>query len=161
MDDAGNGTRFAVNGAVRLAYDDLGPPTGDPLLMIMGMGASRFWWPQGLLQRLQEQGFRPAVFDLRDSGESTRMTGGSAAGSHRTMLRRGQAAYRGEDLVDDAAAVIDALNWPAAHVFGLSYGGAIAQRLALRHPRRVMTVTSVASAPSDAGPGTVFLRYMR
>src|SRR5690242_18089219 len=59
MDNAEGGTRFAINGAVRLAYDDLGPPAGDPLLMIMGMGASRFWWPQGLLQCLQEHGFRP------------------------------------------------------------------------------------------------------
>ncbi|GIJ61101.1 alpha/beta fold hydrolase [Virgisporangium aurantiacum] len=138
-------TRFAVNGGVRLAYDDPGPGTGDPLLMIMGTGASRFWWPQGLLQCLREHGFRPAVFDLRDAGESTHP----------------HAAYGAEDLVDDAAAVLDALGWPAAHVFGLSLGGVVAQRLALRHPDRVLTVTSFASGPSDAGVWTVFLRYLR
>jgi len=44
----------------------------------------------------------------------------SATGPHRAMLRRGSAAYSAEDLVDDAAAVLDALDWPAAHVFGLS-----------------------------------------
>src|SRR6266536_1923535 len=91
--EGGGSTRSAFNGAVRLAYDDLGPAAGDPLLMIMGLGASRFWWPRGLLQCLQEQGFRPAVFDLRDSGESTHMSKGSAAGPYRTMLRRRQAAY--------------------------------------------------------------------
>ena len=161
MDNAEGGTRFAINGAVRLAYDDLGPPAGDPLLMIMGMGASRFWWPQGLLQGLQEHGFRPAVFDSRDSGESTQMAKARSAGVHRTMLRRGQASYSCEDLVDDAAAVLDALSWQAAHVFGLSYGGVLAQRLALRHPRRVLTVTSFASGPSDASSRTVLLRYLR
>ena len=69
--------------------------------MLMGMAASRFWWPQGLLQCLQEQGFRPIVFDSRDSGESTHMVTARTAGVHRTMLRRGQAAYSAEDLVDD------------------------------------------------------------
>jgi pimeloyl-ACP methyl ester carboxylesterase len=153
--------RFAVNGAVRLAYDDLGPINGDPLLMIMGTGASRFWWPQGLLKCLQEHGFRPAVFDLRDAGQSTHMPQKSAAGPHRAMLRRRPAAYSAEDLVDDAAAVLDELDWPAAHVFGLSLGGVIAQRLALRHPTRVLTVTSFASGPSDASGRTVLLRYLR
>jgi pimeloyl-ACP methyl ester carboxylesterase len=153
--------RFAANGAVRLAYDDLGPINGDPLLMIMGTGVSRFWWPQGLLKCLQEHGFRPAVFDLRDAGESTHMPQKSAAGPHRAMFRRRPAAYSAEDLVDDAAAVLDELDWPAAHVFGLSLGGVIAQRLALRHPHRVLTVTSFASGPSDASGRTVLLRYMR
>jgi pimeloyl-ACP methyl ester carboxylesterase len=155
------GTGFATNSDVRLAYDDLGPVGGDPLLMIMGLAASRFWWPQGLLESLQDHGFRPAVFDLRDSGESTRMTQGSNAGVYRSMLRRRQAAYSAEDLVDDAAAVLDALGWPAAHVFGLSFGGVIGQRLALRHPHRVLTVTCFAAGPSDASSRTVLLRYMR
>jgi pimeloyl-ACP methyl ester carboxylesterase len=152
---------FTVNGAVRLAYDDLGPATGDPLLMIMGLGASRFWWPQGLLQCLQNQGFRPAVVDLRDSGESTHVNQGSTGNPLWTMVRRRQAAYSADDLVDDAAAVLDALDWPTAHVFGASFGGVIGQRLALRHPDRVRTVTSFASGSSDASGRTVLLRYLR
>jgi pimeloyl-ACP methyl ester carboxylesterase len=162
MNVTGDGSRsFALNGSVRLAYDDLGPVAGDPLLMIMGLGASRFWWPQGLIECLQERRFRPAVFDLRDSGESTHVERGSTASPYRTMLRRRQAAYRAEDLVDDAAAVLDALEWPAAHLLGLSFGGVVAQRLALRHPRRVLTVTSFAAGPSDASTRTVLLRYVR
>jgi pimeloyl-ACP methyl ester carboxylesterase len=129
--------------------------------MIMGLGASRFWWPPGLLRCLQQHGFRPAVFDLRDAGESTHMTQAPTAGPYSAMLRRRQAAYSAEDLVDDAAAVLDALGWPAAHVLGASFGGVVAQRLALRHPRRVLTVTSFASGPSDASPRKVLLRYMR
>jgi pimeloyl-ACP methyl ester carboxylesterase len=77
------------------------------------------------------------------------------------MLRRRQAAYSAEDLVDDAAAVLDALGWSTTHVLRLSFGGVVAQRLALRHPRRVLTVTSFASGPSDASTRTVLLRYMR
>jgi len=162
MNVTGDGSsRVALNGSVRLAYDDLGPAVADPLLMIMGLGASRFWWPQGLIGCLQERGFRPAVFDLRDSGESTHVPGASTGSPFRAMLRGRQAAYGAEDLVDDAAAVLDALEWPAAHLLGLSFGGVVAQRLALRHPRRVLTVTSFAAGPSDASTRTVLLRYVR
>jgi pimeloyl-ACP methyl ester carboxylesterase len=154
-------TGFARNGQVQLGYEDLGPGRGDPLLMIMGLGASRNWWPQGLIRCLQQHGFRPAVFDLRDTGESTHMTQARAPGPYRAMLRAEQTAYSAEDLVDDAAAVLDALDWPAAHVLGGSFGGVIAQRLALRHPDRVLTLTSFASGPSDASPRQVLLRYAR
>src|SRR4051794_12886877 len=90
-------TEFARNAGIRLAYQDLGPTAGEPLLMIMGLGASRFWWPPGLLRCLQEHGFRPAVFDLRDSGESTHMGQASTVGLYRATLRRRQAAYSAED----------------------------------------------------------------
>ena len=134
-----------MNGAVRLAYDDLGPPGGEPILMLMGLAASRFWWPPGLLTALHEQGFRPVVLDVRDSGESTRMRG----------------RYRAEDLADDVIAVADDLGLAAAHVFGLSFGGVVAQRVALRHPTRVRTMTCYAAGPSDAGLAAVVLRYFQ
>jgi pimeloyl-ACP methyl ester carboxylesterase len=136
---------FAMNGAVRLAYDDLGPPDGEPILMLMGLAASRFWWQPGLLAAFQAEGFRPVVLDVRDSGESTRVP----------------ARYRAEDLTDDVIAVADHLGLASAHVFGLSFGGVIAQRVALRHPDRVRTMTCFAAGSSDAGLARVMLRYFR
>ena len=46
-------------------------------------------------------------------------------------------------------------------MFGLSFGGVIGQRLALRHPARVRTLTTFAAGPSDAGLLTVMVRYLR
>jgi pimeloyl-ACP methyl ester carboxylesterase len=54
-------------------------------------------------------------------------------------------------MADDAVAVLDALGWDSAHLFGHSMGGQLAQRTALRYPGRVRSITSSASLPGDAG----------
>jgi pimeloyl-ACP methyl ester carboxylesterase len=65
-------------------------------------------------------------------------------------LARRRGAYSSEDMTDDAVAVLDALGWERAHIFGASLGGIIAQRIALRHPDRVLSVVSAMAMPSDA-----------
>jgi pimeloyl-ACP methyl ester carboxylesterase len=142
-------TEYARNGAVEIAYDRLAGSEGDPLLLVMGLAVSRFWWPAGLGQAFAGQGFAVARYDQRDAGESTRMpdTGGS---NPFAALARKRGAYSSEDMTDDAVAVLDALGWDKAHIFGASLGGIIAQRIALRHPDRVLSVTSAMGMPSDA-----------
>ena len=41
-------TEYAANGEVQIAYDRLAGSAGDPLLLVMGLAVSRFWWPAGL-----------------------------------------------------------------------------------------------------------------
>lgn len=64
------------------------------------------------------------------------------------------AVYRLEDMADDAIAVMDALGWTSAHLVGFSQGGMIAQALAVGHPDRVRSLTSICStqAPGSASP---------
>ena len=138
----------AHNGDIVLAYEASGPPGGEPLLLISGTGAQMLIWPERLCAALADRGFQVARFDNRDTGLSTHLTGAPAPGWLTAMLRPSAAPYRLADMADDALAVMDALGWPEAHVVGASLGGMIAQALAIGHPGRVRTLTSIMSTPS-------------
>ena len=143
--------RYAVNGQARIAFEDLGGAGGDPLLLIMGLAVSRCWWPDGLISEFVDRGFHVAAYDQRDAGQSTHFPDAGGTSPIAAVLRRRSLAYSAEDMTDDAVAVLDALGWDSAHVFGHSMGGQVAQRTALRHPGRVRSLTSSASLPGDAG----------
>jgi pimeloyl-ACP methyl ester carboxylesterase len=152
-------TKYVSNGAVRIAYDQLAGSSGDPLLLVMGLAVSRFWWPAGLAEAFAGQGFAVARYDQRDAGQSTRMPDTGSVNPFVALARR-RGAYSCEDMADDAIAVLDALGWERAHIFGASLGGIIAQRIALRHPDRVLGVVSAMAMPSDA-VGIKGGRYIR
>lgn len=153
------GTEYTRNGRMRIAFEDLGGLGGEPLLLAMGLAASRFWWPPALIDALIERGFHVVAYDQRDSGESEHAP--DVGGNPITALfRKNPAAYTSEDMVDDAIAVMDTVGWETAHVFGHSLGGLIAQRLPLRHPTRIRSAASSAAVPSDAGRWRLS-RYLR
>jgi pimeloyl-ACP methyl ester carboxylesterase len=151
--------KYARNAAVDIAYDTLAGSAGEPLLLVMGLAVSRFWWPTGLCQEFAARGFAVARYDQRDAGESTRMPDTGSRNPFVAIARK-RGAYTSEDMTDDAVAVLDALGWQRAHLFGASLGGIIAQRIALRHPDRVLSVVSAAGIPSDTS-GLGALRYVR
>src|ERR1700730_17817745 len=107
-------TGFARNGEVEIAYDRLAGSQGDPLLLVMGLAVSRFWWPDGLGRAFAEQRFAVARYDQRDAGQSTRMPDTGARNPFLAVARK-RGAYTAEDMTDDAVAVLDALGWPRAH----------------------------------------------
>ncbi|MBR7838762.1 alpha/beta hydrolase [Actinospica durhamensis] len=131
--------RFARNGQVRLAFEAFGPPGGHPLLLIQGLDSPMQWWPDGFCAALAARGFAVVRYDLRDCGRSSRA---------RPSARPGVPAYTAMDMIDDAAAVLDALGWSAAHVVGMSLGASVAVGLALRRPERVRSVVSLMGLPA-------------
>ena len=138
----------ARNGDVMIAYETFGPPDGVPLLLISGTGVQMLIWPEDFCAALAGRGFQVARFDNRDTGLSTHLAGVPAPGWLATLFRPSLAPYRLEDMAHDALAVMDALGWPSAHVAGTSMGGMIAQVLAMRHPSRVRSLTSIMSTPA-------------
>jgi pimeloyl-ACP methyl ester carboxylesterase len=105
-------------------------------------------WPDEFCATLAQRGFFVARFDNRDTGLSTHLSDAPTPSWLKAMLRPSSAPYRLSDMAGDALAVMDALGWPAAHVVGASLGGMVAQTLAIEHPDRVLTLTSIMSTPS-------------
>jgi pimeloyl-ACP methyl ester carboxylesterase len=134
----------ARSGGLDIAYEVLGEPDGEPLLLVMGLGAQMVGWPDGFCAELTARGFRVVRFDNRDVGLSTHLDGPEP----RRSWSRVPAVYTVSDMAGDALAVMDAVDWPAAHVVGASLGGMIAQLLAVEHPERVLSLTSIMSTPS-------------
>lgn len=153
-------TRYAHNGPVRIAYDTFRGSSGDPLMLVMGLGTSRFWWPDGLCAALADVGFEVLRYDQRDAGESTRMPDVRTTNPFVALTRGASEAYTAEDMVDDAVAVLDAAHIPGAFVAGHSMGGLLAQRLAIRHPDRVLGMVTGGAVPSDAS-GLSSWRHLR
>ncbi|MEV0346824.1 alpha/beta hydrolase [Nonomuraea sp. NPDC050680] len=142
-------TTLAAANGIEIAYETFGSPGGRPLLLIMGLGAQLIHWDDELCELLAEQGHHVVRFDNRDAGLSTHLhdEGVPALGT--------SSSYLLDDMADDAAGLMDALGWTAAHVVGASMGGMIAQTLAIRHPERVLTLTSIMSTPGpDVAPPT-------
>ena len=123
-----------VNG-VQLCTEPFGEPTDPPVLLVMGLGASMLWWDETFCRMLAGGGRFVIRYDHRDTGRST-------------TYEPGRPGYRGADLVADAVGVLDAFGLQAAHVVGVSAGGAMAQLLALDFADRVMSLVLVSTSPA-------------
>lgn len=127
--------RTSANG-IEICYETFGSADDPPLLLVMGLGAQMIQWPDAFCEQLTERGFTVTRFDNRDVGESTWFDDAE-----------GQPPYTLDDMADDAAGLLEALDIPSAHIVGASMGGMIAQLLAIRHPQRVRSLCSIMSTP--------------
>jgi pimeloyl-ACP methyl ester carboxylesterase len=148
----------ASNGSVLIHYDVQGPAEGVPLLLIMGLGAQMIAWQDGFCQMLVDAGHRVIRFDNRDAGLSSKTASpppevGDLA---RLLVGRGieMAPYTLSDMASDAVAVLDAEGCADAHIVGASLGGMVAQTLAIEHPGRCRSLTSIMSKPGSPFSGT-------
>jgi pimeloyl-ACP methyl ester carboxylesterase len=146
-----------VNG-VEIAYERLGDPSGQPLLLVMGLGMQLIHWDLELCQMLVDRGFHVIRFDNRDVGHSTKIDA-PVPDARRAMIGlRVDAPYRLTDMAGDAVGVLDHLGIEAAHVVGASMGGMIAQTIAIEHPERVLSLTSIMSTTGERKVGRPKLR---
>lgn len=141
---------FAKSNGIELCYSSFGDPQSPPLLLIMGLAAQMVGWDEEFCTTLAQRGYYVIRFDNRDAGLSTRFDDAgipniTAAIAAATLGRRVDAPYLLSDMAEDSVGLLDALGIPSAHVVGASMGGAIAQLMAITHPSRVRTLTSIMS----------------
>ena len=139
--------KVAANG-IDIAYEEVG--SGEPLVLVMGIGAQMLWWPDGFCTALAERGFRVIRFDNRDIGLSTNLSHLPVPNPVRVVRQRWlrqpvDAPYGLADMARDTIGLMDALGVERAHIAGASMGGMIAQHVAFEHPSRVMSLTSLMS----------------
>jgi pimeloyl-ACP methyl ester carboxylesterase len=145
--------KLRANG-LEFEYDTFGDPGGVPLLLVMGLGAQMISWDESLCELLAGRGFRVIRFDNRDVGLSTRFDHLGTPDIFAVLEGRERAPYTLQDMTADAGGVLDALGVPAAHVVGASMGGFIVQQLAIDQPERVLSLTSIMSAPGGMAQNT-------
>ena len=127
--------RLIEANGVELCTEAFGDPRDPPILLIMGIGASMLWWEKGFCRMLADGGRFLIRYDHRDTGRSI-------------TYEPGHPGYTGDDLVADATGVLEAYEIPAAHLVGVSAGGAFAQLLALDHPDRVLSLVLISTSPA-------------
>jgi pimeloyl-ACP methyl ester carboxylesterase len=146
--------RAPVGGGIELAYERFGDPADPPLLLVMGLATQMLGWPDELCAGLAERGLHVIRFDNRDIGLSTHLHDAPPPDMAAAMTGdTSSASYTLSDMARDTAGLLDALGLDSAHVVGASMGGMIAQTLAIEHPARVRTLTSIMSTTGDPGVG--------
>jgi pimeloyl-ACP methyl ester carboxylesterase len=152
--DLPEGIRRARVGDLQLAYETFGDEGAPPVLLVMGLGAQMLVWPDGLCAELASRGLFVVRYDNRDVGLSTHLDHLPPANLPAIFVGdRRSVAYSLSDMAADAVGLLDALGLESAHVVGASMGGMIAQLLAIEHPERVRSLTSMMSTTGDRGVG--------
>lgn len=142
---------------IELCYETFGDPADPPLLLVMGLGAQMTAWDTELCSAFVDRGFFVVRYDNRDVGLSSRIEG-SGGNFMETFLKASQgqpvdAPYRLTDMAADGIGLLDHLGIERAHVVGASMGGMIAQTIAIEHPSRVLTLTSIMSTTGEPEVG--------
>jgi pimeloyl-ACP methyl ester carboxylesterase len=141
-------------GDLEIAYETFGSPADPPLLLVMGLATQMIGWPDEFCRDLADRGLHVIRFDNRDIGLSTHLDDRGAPDIMAVFAGdRSGVPYALADLADDTVGLLDALGLDSAHVVGASMGGIVAQLVAIRHPERMRSLTSVMSTTGDPAVG--------
>ena len=137
--DDGSVPLVPVGSDIEIFYESFGEPDDPLLVLVGGLGNQLIMWAEELCWGFVDRGFRVVRFDNRDAGLSTRPPA--------------DVAYDLADMAGDIVGMLDALGVDAGHILGMSLGGMIAQTMAIDHPGRVASLTSVSSTTGSPDVG--------
>ncbi|MCP3804380.1 alpha/beta fold hydrolase [Allokutzneria sp. A3M-2-11 16] len=137
---------------IEIVYERFGDPGAPPVVLIMGAGGQLINWPEGFCRELVERGLQVIRFDNRDVGRSTFFTDAPRPDFAAAFAGDlSSAAYSLSDMAADTVGLLDVLGIARAHIVGASMGGAIGQMIAIEHPDRTASLTSIMSTTGEPG----------
>lgn len=116
---------------LRLFYEVTGK--GDPLLLIAGRNSDHHLWD--VIRGAFAKRYRVIVYDARGVGQSDAPR---------------EPPYTTPMFAQDAVGLLDALEIPRAHVYGVSMGGRVGQWLGIDYPERIGALALACTTPGDA-----------
>ena len=139
---------------IQIEYDTFGDSSFPALLLVAGNGAQMIFWDVEFCELLVKKGYFVIRFDNRDAGLSTKFEEAGipdflAAIKAAMAGKPVESTYSLDDMADDAVGLLDALGIEKAHICGASMGGMIAQVIAYRHPKHVLSLTSIMSTTGN------------
>src|ERR1700692_2847551 len=139
---------------IDIEYEEMGPKSGIPVLLIMGFGSQMTNWPREFREGLVDAGFHVINFDNRDVGLTQKwhdqMPDLRDISKALAEGRKPNIPYFLSDKAADASALLDALSIDSAYIAGASMGGMIAQLVALDHPKKARALISIFSTTGDS-----------
>ena len=150
--------RATLPTGIEIEYETYGDESDPTLLLVNGYTSQMLGWDVGLVERFVAQGLHVVRYDNRDVGLSTKLDGQHVAPMK--VLRRvldGETVtdvpYTLSEMAADGMGLLDHLGVDRAHVAGVSMGGMIVQTMAIEHPDRVASLTSIMSSIGDQRVG--------
>ncbi len=144
----------AKTGDIELAYETFGDPSDPPVLLVMGLATQMLGWPDDFCKGIADRGHFVVRFDNRDIGLSTHLHDAPQPDVMAAFMGdTSSASYTLSDMARDTVGLLDELGLDSAHFVGASMGGMIAQTVAIEHPQRVRSLTSIMSTTGDRRVG--------
>ncbi len=139
---------------IQIEYDTFGDSSTPALLLVAGNGAQMIFWEVEFCELFAKNGYFVIRFDNRDAGLSTKFEEAGIPDFPAAIkaLMEGkpvESAYSLDDMADDAVGLLNALGIEKAHICGASMGGMIAQVISYRHPKHVLSLTSIMSTTGN------------
>lgn len=146
--------RATLASGIELEHDTFGDPSDPALLLVMGFTAQMTAWQEGFCRRLADGGRHVIRYDNRDCGLSTKLDGAvvdpmAVMGAVLSGTQLPDVPYTLSDMAADGIGLLDQLGIDRAHVVGASMGGMIVQTMAIEHPERLLSMTSIMSTVGD------------
>lgn len=146
--------QIARANGIDICYEIFGDANAEPMLLIMGLGGQMVLWDDDFCRQLAARGLCVIRFDNRDIGKSSHLSGGKRLTPVELLKLRFlkipvAAPYRLSDMAEDSIGLLDALGIKSAHLVGMSMGGMIAQEIAISHPHRARSLTSIMSTTGN------------